>query len=208
MSTPRDGFGLEIPYTPLADQTLEDAGNRGEEDTDKASPITSNSVKTYPHWLSLVFNACSRKVKPRSISVSSLQRITAKLGIAIIRNRYQPKINDLSVLYDKVLECNDQILINRVCHGRTYTLQATAGMLPSTCSLREWQAGAIDELLVKPLGFTISTATLLVLLAGLTTSTTWVPRYWKKHADKELQYFSTYLDREMAQVKEELKDIS
>jgi hypothetical protein len=70
--------------------------------------------------------------------------------------------------------------------------------------MREWEAGAIDELLVKPLGITLANATLLTLLAGLSTSTTYVSRFWQQHSVRELQYFREYLDEEKTWLKTEI----
>jgi len=60
--------------------------------------------------------------------------------------------------------------------------------------------GALTELLVEPLGLPSSTAILLALICGISSSTKWVPPSWVALANKEMDNFRQYLEDELVRL--------
>jgi hypothetical protein len=192
-ATPED-FEMEDASLPLANRSLEDAlagGESGKEKTEKTVSITANKL---PQWVGATI--INLKTKSQRQSVPTVERLTAKVGIAVIREHFAPSIEEISSLRLKVYERADQVLLQKSFKGTAYELKETVGTTYRKISLREWTAAAINEQFVDPLGLPSSTAVELVLIAGISKSQTKVPRGWVKLANKELHNFQKYLKSE------------
>jgi hypothetical protein len=182
----------------------EDALNAGDDEPDETNPIKQVSFQNNPFWIHQTLHYSSQMVKPR-ISISLAQRIVAKLGIIILRDRFGTEIELIDSLYKQIWNAGDHMFLKRGRRENEFKLKEIYNDDPrGKCSLRMWTAGAITEVLVNPLDFSLSTATLLSLIAGISTSTSWVPAGWKQAANRELQHFQEYIEWEKARVKKEM----
>lgn len=199
----RDDFELEDPCQPLLGKTLEEVISEGESEQEKEKPQERVSINSMPQWLAAVL--VNLKKKHRNVpSVAAVERLTAKLGVAVVREHFGPSITQVQGLRTRVYELGDQFLLKRVYRSSDYELNETVGTTYRKCSLREWTAGAISDGLVDPLGLPHSTAALMVLIAGVSRSQSWVPRAWTRLADKELDHFGRYLTGEAARLETEI----
>jgi hypothetical protein len=155
-----------------------------------------------PIWIAAVLSDIKRK--HRGASVSAVERLTSNLGLAVMRKRFSPDIDRIIEIHSKIYSSTDLILLYKCYEKCDYELKETFGTCYRKCSVREYAAGAISEFLVEPLNITTSTAVLLVLIAGISTSKTWVPSRWTNLAEKELNHFTLYLEDEEKRLKEVL----
>jgi hypothetical protein len=211
----RDGINhwdTEEPYKKLAKQTYEEVLSAGEDDTDKDKEIEHVSIRDFPFWLYQTLAFGSEEVQPKPISLASVQRITAKLGIVIIRDRYEKQIKTINSLrklawqktYLNQDHTSHQMLLKKSNRNSDYKLQDSIYDIQSKCSIRDWTSGAITEILMRPLGLSASTATLLALVAGVATSTTWATPEWRQLAAQELKNFEDYLRKEAERLQNEV----
>jgi hypothetical protein len=198
----REDFEMQEPYEQLACRTLEEVIAEGESDTEKKTPPEHITVNNMPQWIAAVMT--NLKKKKRNLSVAAAERTTAKLGIAVVRERFSEPIGNVSHLRGRVYELTDQLLLKKSYRGGAYELQETVGTVYRKVSLREWTAGAISDQLIDPIGLSSSTALLLVMVAGISKSETWVPRGWVKLADKELEHFQRFLEEEAKRLQKEV----
>ena len=199
----REDFELEDYYRPLVGRTLEEIIVDGESDEEKGKPPERISVSSMPQWLASVLVNLKRK-HLNVPSVAAVERLTTKLGIAVVRDRFGPSITEIQGLRTRVFELGDQVLLKRVSRSRDYELHETVGTTYRKCSLREWTAGALSDSLSDPLGLPHSTAALIALIAGVSRSQTWVPRAWTQLAHRELDHFGRYLTGEAARLRTEI----
>ena len=198
-----DDFELDQEYVPLRGRTLEEVIANGESDEEKGKPLERISLNSMPQWLAS--GLLNLKRKHQNVpSVASVERLTAKLGVAVVRYRFEPAIVDIQALRTRVYQLGDQLLLKRVYRSGDYELSETVGTVYRKCSLREWTVGAISDGLVDPLGLPHSTAALIALIAGVSRSQTWVPRAWTQLADRELDHFGKYLAREADRLRTEI----
>ena len=199
----RDDFELEDSYRPLLGRTLEEVIGDGESEEEKGKPPERISLNSMPQWIASVMVNLKRK-HHNVPSVAAVERLTAKLGVAVVRDRFGPSITEIQVLRTRVYELGDQFLLKRVYRSRDYELHETVDTAYRKCSLREWTAGALSDSLSDPLGLPHSTAALIALIAGVSQSQTWVPRAWTQLANRELDHFGRYLTGEAARLKTEI----
>jgi len=205
-------WDTEQPYKKLANQTFEEALSAGEDDTDKDKEIEHVSIRDFPFWLYQTLAFGSEEVQPKPISLASVQRITAKLGIVIIRNQYKDQIKTINSLRKQAWKktylnqdhTSHQMLLKKSNRNSDYKLQDSIYDIQSKCSIRDWTSGAITEILMRPLGLSASTATLLALVAGVATSTTWATPEWRQLAAQELKNFEDYLRKEAERLQNEV----
>jgi hypothetical protein len=201
-ASPED-FELEEPYQQLAQKTLEDVLVEGESAQEKEQDQERISLNSMPQLVAAVL--INLKRKHRTVpSLAVVERLTAKLGIAVIREVFSTSIAEVERLRRQVFEQTDQILLKKAYRGGEYELQETVGTVYRKCSLREWTAAAISDSLIDPLGLSSSTAVLLVLIAGISKSQVWVPRGWTQLANKELEHFGKYLTDEARRLTKEI----
>lgn len=198
-----DDFELDKEYVPLRGRTLEEVIASGESEEEKGNPLERISANSMPQWLASVLLNLKRK-HPNVPSVASVERLTAKLGVAVVRDRFEPAIAEIQALRTRVYQLGDQLLLKRVYRSGGYELSETVGTVYRKCSLREWTVGAISDGLVDPLGVPHSTAALIALIAGVSRSQTWVPRAWTQLAARELDHFGRYLTGEAARISTEI----
>lgn len=192
-----EDFELDKAYQSLADKTLEEIIIEGESEWEKKEQeLERISVNNMPQWVASVLINLKRKHHNVS-SLAAVERLTAKLGIAVIRESFGESITEVERLRKRVFELINQFLLKKTYkEGSTYELEETVGTIYKKCSLREWTAGAISDNLVDPLGLSSSTAVLLTLIASISKSQNWVPRGWVQLANKELEHFGDYLEEE------------
>jgi hypothetical protein len=197
MSQPsREDFELEQPYEQLASKTLETVIAEGESDWEKEQEIQRISVHTMPIWVASVLINLKRRHK-NAPTVAAVERLTAKLGIAVMRDRFGKPMAEVESLRQEVFELINQFLLRKIYReAGTYELEETVGVIYRKCSLRPWVVGAITDYIVDALGLSSSTAVSLTLIAGIAQSETWVPRGWVELANKELAHFQKYLEEE------------
>ncbi|MBA7707682.1 hypothetical protein ES703_116558 [subsurface metagenome] len=194
-AAPED-FELDEAYKPLVGKTLEEVIAEGESDDDKKQEKVYITLNNEAQWLLAVMVNLKRKHQ-NVPNVSTVERLVAKLGVAVIRERFGEQIIEIERLRKRVFALINQFLLKKTYReGSTYQLEETVGTTYRRCSLREWTAGAINDNLVDPLGLSSSTAVSLTLIAGISRSQTWVPRGWVELADKELAHFGDYLEEE------------
>lgn len=194
----KENFRLDKAYEPLADRTLEEIISEGEsveEKEDESKRVTANN---YPQWVRSLGFHLKRKHK-NATNVSVIERLVIKLGIPVIRQNYNPLIQQIQSLKGSIFETGNQILLMKA-YSTFYQPQETVGTVYHKCSVREWEIGAITELLVEPLGLSSSAAVLLALISGISTSTKWVPPRWVALANKEMENFRQYLEDEVTRL--------
>ena len=201
-SANRDDFEMEQPQ--LADKTLEEVVADGESDEEKMLKTEHVTANNMAQWIASVLTNVKKKQHNLS-NVSVAERLTAKLGIAVIRGRFGESIQAVAEYRERIYECTDQILLKKSYRGgNTYEFQETVGVVYRKISLWDWEAAAITETLVDPLALPISTAATLVLIAGISKSKDWVPKGWVKVANQELDNFQNYLENEARRLKMEV----
>lgn len=195
-ASPED-FELEEAYKPLVGKTLEEVIAEGESEWEKEQDQQRISVHTMPLWVASVLVNLKRRHK-NIPTVAAVERLTAKLGVVVIREKFSESIAEVEPLRRQVFELIDRFLLRKTYkETSTYELEESVGTVYRKCSLREWTAGAVSDYLVDPLGLSSSTAVSLTLIAGLSQSQTWVPRGWVELANKELVHFQEYLKEEV-----------
>jgi len=193
----REDFELEEAYQPLIGKSLEEVIADGESDWEKEQDQQRISVHTMPLWVASVLVNLKRRHK-NVPTVAAVERLTAKLGVAVIREKFSESIAEVEPLRRQVFELINQFLLRKTYKETSaYELEETVGTVYKKCSLREWTAGAISDYLVDPLGLSTSSAVSLTLIAGIAQSQTWVPRGWVELANKELAHFEEYLKEEV-----------
>lgn len=196
----REDYELDEAYQPLVGKSLEQIITEGEADNEKQQEKVYITLNNEPQWLLSVLVNLKRKHK-NVPNVSAVERLAAKLGIAIIREHFNQPITEVERLRRQVFEMVNQISLKKIYReGNAYQLQETAGTTYRRCSLREWVIGCISDSLIDPLGLSSSTAVLLTLIAGISKSQTWVPRGWVQLAEKELAHFQDYLEEEVTRL--------
>jgi len=192
-----EDFELDKEYLPLVGKTLEQVIAEGESDWEKEQAQERISVNNMPQWVDSALINLKRR-NDNVPSLASVARLTAKLGTAVIRERYGIPIAEVNRLRRRVFELINHFLLKKTYREcSAYELEETVGTVYRKCSLREWTAGAINDNLVDPLGLSSSTAVSLTLIAGLAQSQTWIPKGWTQLANKELGHFQAYLDEEI-----------
>jgi len=191
-----EDFELEEAYRPLVGKTLEEVITDGESDWEKEQAQERISVNNMPQWVDSALINLKRK-NNNVPSLAAVERLTAKLGTAVIRERFGESIAEVKHLRRRVFELINHFLLKKTYReGSTYELEETVGTVYRKCSLREWAAGAINDNLVDPIGLTSSTAVSLPLIAGIAQSQVWNPKGWTQLANKELEHFQDYLEEE------------
>jgi len=192
-ASPKD-FELEKAYEPLASKSLEEVISEGESPEEKENNSERVTVNNFAQWLRSVGIHLKHKHK-NAANVSVIERSIIKIGIAIIRQKYS-SIQQIQDLRESIFEMGNQIHLMKT-YGTSYQPQETVGTVYHKCSIREWEMGALTELLVEPLGLPSSTAILLALICGVSSSTKWVPSSWVTLANKEMDNFRQYLEDEL-----------
>lgn len=202
-ASPED-FELDKEYKPLMGKTLEEVVADGESDDDKKQEKVYVTLNSEPQWLLSVLVNLKRKHQ-NAPNVSAVERLVAKLGVAVIRERFDESITEVEYLRRQVFELINQFFLKKTYReGSTYQLEETVGTTYRRCSMREWTAGAVNDNLVDPLGLSSSTAVSLTLIAGISKSQAWVPRGWIQLADKELTHFADYLEEEVVRLRKRI----
>lgn len=192
-----EDFELDKEYLPLVGKTLEQVIAEGESDWEKEQAQERISVNHMPQWVDSALINLKRK-NNNVPSLAAVERLTAKLGTAVIRERFGEPIAEVKHLRRRVFELINHFLLKKTYReGSAYELEETVGTVYRKCSLREWTAGAINDNLVDPLGLSSSIAVSLTLIAGIAQSQTWIPKGWVQLANKELGHFQDYLDEEI-----------
>lgn len=200
-----EDFELDEAYKPLVGKTLEEVIAEGESDDDKKQEKVYITLNNEPQWLLSVLVNLKRKHK-NVPNVSAVERLVAKLGVAVIRERFGEPIMEVEHLRKLVFELINQFFLKKTYReGNTYQLEETVGTTYRRCSVREWIAGAINDNLVDPLGLSSSTAVCLTLIAGVSKSETWVPQGWVRLADKELTHFQDFLEEEVTRLRKRIQ---
>jgi len=198
-------FELDKEYKPLVGKTLEGVIIDGESEEDKNQEKVYITLNNEPQWLLSVLVNLKRKHQ-NVPNVSAVERLVAKLGITVIRERFGETIMEVEQLRRQVFELINQFFLKKTYReGSTYQLEETVGTTYRRCSLREWIAGAINDNLVDPLGLSSSTAVSLTLIAGVSKSETWVPRGWVQLANKELAHFQDFLEEEVTRLRKRIQ---
>jgi len=193
-----EDFKLEKGYEPLATKTLEEIISEGESLEEKEKGSERITVNNFAQWLRSVGIHLKHKHK-NATNVSVIERSMIKIGIAIVRQNYNPLIQQIQSLRESIFETGNQIHLMKT-YGTSYQPQETVGTVYHKCSIREWEMGALTELLVEPLGLPSSTAILLALICGISSSTKWVPPSWVALANKEMDNFRQYLEDELVRL--------
>lgn len=195
-ASPED-FELDKECMPLVGKPLEEVIAEGESEWEKEQDQQRISVHTMPLWVASVLVNLKRRHK-NIPTVAAVERLTVKLGVAVIREEFGKSIAEVEPLRRQVFELINQFLLRKTYRETsTYELEESVGTVYKKCSLREWTSGAISDYLVDPLGLSSSTAVSLTLIAGIAQSRTWVPRGWVELANKELAHFDEYLKEEV-----------
>ena len=107
MATIED-FELKQAHKPLAEYTLEQMITEGESDEkDKAEKPEQKSINCMPHYLIAIINELCRQ--HQKLGIGEAQRLTAKLGQAVIQDRFGKLIEQIadrrSVIFQKTTRC-------------------------------------------------------------------------------------------------------
>ena len=201
-ASPED-FKLDEEYKPLIGKTLEEVVADGESDWEKEQTQKYVTLNTAPQWVISTMVYLKRK-HANVPSVSSVERLTAKLGIATVREEYGALIKDVAQLKRKVFELGNQLPLIRASRDDRYKLSESivVNKPRRQCALRDWVSGAITDGLVDPLGLPFCDAVLLSLIAGIAKSENWVPKSWVGLAVRELDYFAQYFTDEVNRLKQ------
>jgi len=193
-----EDFKLDKGYKALASKTLEEVISEGESLEEKEKQSERVTINNYPQWVRSV--GIHLKHKHRNVTnVSVIERLAIKIGIAVIRQEFSPLIQQVQNLRESIFGTGNQILLMKA-YSTSYAPQETVGTVYHKCSVRDWEIGAITELLVEPLGLSSCAAILLTLICGISTSTKWVPPRWVALADKEMRNFRQYLEDEVTRL--------
>ncbi|MBA7562026.1 hypothetical protein ES708_03675 [subsurface metagenome] len=196
-ASPED-FKLDKGYEPLANKTLEEVISEGESSEEKETQTERITVNNYPQWIRSV--GIHLKHKHRNAThVSVIERSMIKIGIAIARQKYHPLIQQVQSLRESIFGTGNQILLMK-SYNTAYQPQETVGTIYHKVSIRQWEIGALTELLVEPLGLSSSAAILLTLICGVSTSVKWVPPRWVALANRETDNFHQYLEDEVVRL--------
>lgn len=200
-----EDFKLDKAYEPLADKTLEEVIAEGESPEEKEKQSERVTINNYPQWMRSVGIHLKHKHK-NAANVSVIERLVIKLGIPIARQKYNLLIQQIQSLRESIFGTGNQILLMK-SYNTSYQPQETVGTIYHKVSIREWEIGAITELFVEPLGLPASTAILLTLICGISTSTKWVPSRWVALANREIDNFHQYLEDEVLRLERVRKSL-
>lgn|GEM_PF-6401171 len=198
-----EDYQLDNWYQPLANKTLEDIIIAGESDWEKDQAQTRITLNCAPQWLISVLISLRRKHK-NVPSTAAVERLVTKLGIAVVREQYGDFVQKVDELRNSIFRLGNHVSLTRLYRDR-FQLEETVGTVYRQCSCREWVAGAISDSLADSLGFSLSVATQLTLVAGISKSSSWVPRSWVSVAEKELNHFAIYLSNEIKRLEDVLE---
>lgn len=203
----REDFELEKAYMPLVGKALEEVITEGESDWEKEQPQKYATLNTAPQWVISTMIYLKRK-HANVPSVSAVERLTAKLGVAVIREEHGALIKDVAQLKRRVFELGNQLPLIRASRDDRYKLSESVVVNKPRrqCALREWVAGAITDGLVDPLGLPFCDAVLLSLIAGIAKSEKWVPKSWVGLAIRELSCFAQYFTDEVGRLRQILEE--
>ena len=193
-----EDFKLDKGYEPLADKTLEEVISEGESAEEKETQTERVTVNNYPQWIRSVGIHLKHKHK-NAANVSVIERSMIKIGIAIARQKYHLLIQQVQSLRESIFGTGNQILLMK-SYSTFYQPQETVGTVYHKCSIRQWEIGALTELLAEPLGLSSSAAILLALICGISSSTKWVPPRWVALANREIDNFHQYLEDEVVRL--------
>jgi hypothetical protein len=204
MATIED-FESKQAHKPLAEYTLEEMITEGESDEkDKAEKPEQKSINCMPHYLIAIINELCRQ--HQKLGIGEAQRLTAKLGQAVIQDRFGKLIEQIADRRSVIFQKTDPVLLHKSFNTNKFQFKETIGANYKKCSLRVWLISAISDRIAEPLNISFSTAVLLVLLAGISRSELWIPRGWVKVANKELDNFQHYLEDQLKTLGELLKE--
>jgi len=103
----RGDFDLEEAYEPLKGKTLEQVITEGESDWEKEEAQERISVNNMPQWVDSALINLKRKDN-NVPSLASVGRLTAKLGTAVIRERFGEPSVEVKHLRRRVFELINQ----------------------------------------------------------------------------------------------------
>ena len=117
----REDFELEEAYKPLAEKTLEQVITEGESDWEREHPQKYVTLNTAPQWVISTIVYLKRK-HANVPSVSAIERLTTKLGIAVIREDYVILIREVAQSKKKVFKLGDHLPLIRASRDNRYQL--------------------------------------------------------------------------------------
>lgn len=204
----REDYELEEAYQPLIRKSLEQVICEGESEGEQQQETGWITLNNEPQWLHSVIVRSLKKRHKNVPTVSAAERLTLKLGIAIIRERFGEKVREIERLWGQVFNAGNQLSLMKTYKTTVYQPQETAATTYRKCSIRKWVAGAITDNLVDPLGLSTATAVTLTLIAGVSVSEQWVPLPWKQLAQKELSNFENYLNQQVEKLRSIITDLA
>lgn len=202
-----EDFELDEAHMPLVGKTLEQVIAEGESDWEKDQSQKYVTLNSAPQWVISTMIYLKRK-HANVPSVSAVERLTAKLGIATIREEHGALIKDVAQLKKRVFELGNQLPLIRASRDDRYKLSESivVNKPRRQCALREWVAGAITDGLVDPLGLPFCDGALLSLIAGIAKSENWVPRSWVGLSIREFRCFAQYFTDEAIRLRQILEE--
>jgi len=113
-----EDFKLDKGYEPLADKTLEEIISEGESPEEKENNGERITVNNFAQWLRSVGIHLKHKHK-NATNVSVIERSMIKIGIAIVRQNYNPLIQQIQSLRESIFETGNQIHLMKT-YGTSY----------------------------------------------------------------------------------------
>ena len=110
-ASPED-LELEEAYKPRVGKTLEEVIVDGESEWEKEQVQERIPVSMMPQWVASVLINLKRKHHNVS-SLAAVKRLTAKLGIAVIRESLGESITEVKRLRKRVFELINQFLLKK-----------------------------------------------------------------------------------------------
>jgi hypothetical protein len=176
----------------------------GEKESDKEEKPIQKSISGEPDPLAAIMD--DLEWQQTKGTQGETQRLVIKMGIAVVEDRFHKPIKDIATLRHQILESGDVEWLYKSRQTDIFKLiEFTGDKDVKKVSMRLWQSGYISKRLSAPLHIPFSTATILLMLAGITKSTLWVPRKWIPRAERNLDNFKPYLEKQIEDLSKILK---
>jgi hypothetical protein len=199
-----NSWNLISAHIPLKDQTLEQVLNTPEDDSDKSKDLTQAAVRTMSDPLIDTIIRIHRH--KRKMSSGEIERLSIKLGLAVIDDRFGKQIDQIGGNHDQIYDDANKIIYTKSLKiNQQFQFLETLSTSERKISLEKWQSAAIRDQISDPLRLYFSTAVQLTLLAGLSRSEILVPKSWVTVFKTELDNFEDYLNKRLEPLTKILK---
>jgi hypothetical protein len=187
-------WDLENAYTSLCERDLDDLLHEGETEQDKEENPASITANNMLVLLIAIMHGLTQQLT--NLSLGQIQRITIKLGVAVINHRFGKQIKEINDLHDRVNKHHDKFLILVSYDTDPFKFFKMPGHKYRKISMRIREHDIISNKIAEAIQVPESAIAMITLLAGLSKSSKLVDREWLPMIEDELNNFGKFLERQ------------